>query len=216
MKLTDFIGLIHPVIAIILVYPLIGVVGKLAWETRQRRLQETTDKGSSKIPRTVGPEHLSLGRWLSGSIVGITLIGLAYPIYVKTIIPKEIWTKAPLTVVFITLMFILTIASFVLLYQAKEKLWRWLFAILSGIGVIILGFQDGVYRRDHEWYASHFYFGILATLLMIFSLAIVPEIYRDRSNRWRQIHTIANCLAILLFLLQAMTGSRDLLEIAPS
>lgn len=48
---------------------------------------------------------------------------------------------------------------------------------------------------------------------MIFSLAILPEIYRDRSNRWRKVHVALNCVALLLFLGQAVTGTRDLLEI---
>ena len=53
----------------------------------------------------------------------------------------------------------------------------------------------------------------MSVLLMIISLAIVPEIYKDRSHRWRIIHTVLNCIALLLFLGQGMTGSRDLLEI---
>ena len=57
------------------------------------------------------------------------------------------------------------------------------------------------------------YIGMAASLLMIFSLAIVEDIYKDRSHRWRIAHTILNCIALALFLGQAMTGSRDLLEI---
>jgi len=48
---------------------------------------------------------------------------------------------------------------------------------------------------------------------MVFSLAIVEDIYKDRSNRWRYVHIILNCLALLLFIGQGMTGTRDLLEI---
>ena len=48
---------------------------------------------------------------------------------------------------------------------------------------------------------------------MIFSLAIFPDIYKDRSNRWRMIHVILNCIALLFFVGQAFTGTRDLLEI---
>jgi hypothetical protein len=48
---------------------------------------------------------------------------------------------------------------------------------------------------------------------MVFSLAIVEDIYKDRSNRWRYVHIILNCLALLLFMGQGMTGTRDLLEI---
>jgi Protein of unknown function (DUF4079) len=48
---------------------------------------------------------------------------------------------------------------------------------------------------------------------MIFSAAIFPDIYQDRTNRWRNIHVVLNCFALLLFIGQGMTGTRDLLEI---
>ncbi|HEY9666707.1 MAG TPA: DUF4079 domain-containing protein [Coleofasciculaceae cyanobacterium] len=52
-----------------------------------------------------------------------------------------------------------------------------------------------------------------AALLMIFSLAIASDIYKDRSNRWRYVHIILSCAALHLFLGQGITGTRDLLEI---
>ena len=113
----------------------------------------------------------------------------------------------------ITLLFVATIASLVFLYKAKKKHWRAIFATLTGMGIVILGCQDGVFRRTNEWYWSHYYYGIAASLLMVFSLAIVPEIYRDKSNKWRIIHTAVNTFALLLFIGQGMTGVRDLLEI---
>jgi len=211
MELVDFFTLIHPAIAIIFVFPLIGNVVNFAWSLRQRRLQ-IKDNGKSKIPPVVGTEHKRLGDWLTGSVVGLTLIGLAHPIS-KNIIKNELWSKTPVQVIFIVLMFAATIASLVFLYKAKKKQWRAIFAILTGMGLVILGCQDGVFRRTNEWYWSHYYYGITAALLMIFSLAIVPEIYRDKSNRWRTIHTVLNTFALLLFIGQGLTGTRDLLEI---
>ncbi|NJR75870.1 MAG: DUF4079 domain-containing protein [Scytonema sp. CRU_2_7] len=211
MELADFLGLIHPAIAVFFVFPLIGIVGNFAWATRQRRLQ-TIDSGKSKIPPVVGVEHRRLGTWLTGAVVGLALLGLAYPIG-KNIIKKQLWDKDFFQVIFILLMFAATITSLVLLYRAKQALWRGIFATLTGAGLVILGCQDGVFRRDDEWYWSHYYFGITAALLMIFSLAIFPDIYKDRSNRWRIVHTILNCIALLLFIGQGMTGTRDLLEI---
>ncbi len=123
------------------------------------------------------------------------------------------WNKTPFQVIFILLLFAATIASLVFLYRAKQRLWRAVFATLAGAGLVILGCQDGVYRRTNEWYWSHYYIGITAALLMIFSLAIVQDIYQDKSNRWRIVHTILNCIALLLFIGQGMTGTRDLLEI---
>lgn len=211
MELTDFLALVHPAIAVFFVFPLIGIVVNFAWATRQRRLQ-TKAEGKSKIPPVVGPDHRRLGNWLTGSVVGLTLLAFIYVIG-KNIIKNQLWNKAPFQVIFILLMFIATISSLVLLYRASSKLWRGIFATLTGAGLVILGFQDGVFRRDNEWYWSHYYIGIAASLLMIFSLAIVPEIYKDKSHRWRVIHTILNCIALLLFIGQGMTGTRDLLEI---
>ena len=212
MQLIDFLALIHPAMAVIVIFPLIGIAVNMALQTRQRRLQ-TVDGGKSKIPPVVGSEHVKFGRWLTGSVVGITLIALAYSIFFKNIIKNQLWSQKPLQFTFIILMFAATIASLFFLYQAKPQLWRGIFATLSGAGLVILGCQEGVFRRTYEWQVSHYYYGIAAALLMIFSLAIVPDIYQDRSPRWRLAHTILNCIAVLLFIGQGFTGARDLLEI---
>ena len=211
VELKDAFTLLHPAIAVFLVFPLIGMVINLAWQTRQRRLQ-TKAEGKSKIPPVVGAEHNRLGNWLTSAVVGIALLGLAHPI-TKNILTNDLVSKEPFQVTFIGLMFVATIASLVLLYKATGKLWRGVFATLTGMGLIILGCQHGVYRLSSEWYWSHYYIGIVAALLMIFSLAIAPSIYKDKSHRWRIAHTVLNCLALLLFIGQGMTGTRDLLQI---
>ncbi|WP_017652783.1 DUF4079 domain-containing protein [Fortiea contorta] len=214
MQIADFLGLVHPAIAVIFVFPIIGIVVNFAWQTRQRRLQNLSG-GKSKIPPIVGTEHRKLGEWLTGAVVGVTLIGLAYAIG-KNIIKNQLWNKAPFQVIFIILLFISTISCLVFLYQAKQAKWRGILATLTGIGVVVLWCQDGVYRRSNEWYWSHYYIGIGVTLLMIFSLTIIQDIYQDKSQRWRLIHTILNCIALLLFIGQGLTGTRDLLEITLS
>lgn len=213
MEISDFLALIHPILAIIVVFPILGIVTHLAWQTRQRRLQ-TVDGGKSQIPPVVGREHVKLGRWLTGAVVGVTLVGLAYAIVFKSFIEHQLWSKNPAQVIFIVLMFAATIASLVFLYRAREQHWRGIFATLTGMGLVVLGCQDGVFRRTNEWYWSHYYIGITSALLMVFSLAIVQDIYQDRSNRWRNVHIILNCIALLLFMGQGMTGTRDLFEIA--
>ncbi len=211
MNTSDLLSLVHPAIAVVVVFPIIGMVVNFAWQTRQRRLQTAND-GKSKIPPVVGQEHVNLGYWLTGSVVGIALIGLAYPIF-KHILSEQVWSNNPFQVIFIVLMFAATIASLAFLYRARQRHWRAIFATLTGTGLIVLGCQQGVFRRDNEWYWSHYYIGIAAAMLMIFSLAIIEDIYQDRSNHWRNVHIILNCLALLLFLGQGMTGTRDLLEI---
>lgn len=211
MNAIDIAGLIHPTIAVAFVFPLIGMVVNYAWQTRQRRLHAKED-GKSKIPPSVGSEHLKFGRWLTNSVVVLALIGLAYPIFTK-MAKNQVWAQDSFRAWFVVLMFAVTVASLIILNRARTKLWRATFATLTGMGVVILGCQPEVFRRGYEWYVSHYYYGIAAALLMIFSLAIVPDIYKDRTNRWRNIHVILNCVAVLLFIGQGMTGTRDLLEI---
>ena len=211
MEFKDFMALLHPILAVAIVFPMLGVVLNMGWQTMQRRKQVAIDT-KSKIPPVVGPEHVKAGRILSGAVVGVTLLGLAYPIF-EHIWSEQVWSKNSFQVIFIVLMFVATIASLVMLYRATPALWRGIFATLTGTGLVILGTQDGVYRRTNEWYWSHYYIGITAALIMVFSLAIIEDIYKDRSNRWRTIHVILNSIAVLLFLGQGMTGTRDLLEI---
>jgi MFS family permease len=211
MELKDTLALLHPAIAVAIVFPLIGIVVNFAWQTRQRRLQ-TRSGEKSKIPAIVGQEHLQLGQKLTGAVVGITLLGLGYAIFSK-MSEQQVWTQEPFRFFFVIAISIATIASLVFLYLAKTKLWRAIFATLTGMGLILLGCQPEVYRRGNEWYISHYYYGITAALLMIFSLAIVRDIYSDRTNRWRTVHIVLNCIALLLFVGQGFTGTRDLLEI---
>ncbi len=214
MNANDLFLLLHPILAVAVVFPSIGMVVRMAWQTRQRRLVIATG-GKSQIPGVVGKEHVDLGRWLSGSVVVLSLIGLAQPIASK-MIEHQTWTTELFRVLFVIIMFAATSFSLFFLYQSTAKIWRGIFATLTGMGLIILGSQPEIFRREFEWYLSHYYYGIIAAMLMIFSLAIVQDIYQDRSNRWRMIHIILNCLALLLFVGQGFTGARDLLEIPVS
>ncbi|HEY9738242.1 MAG TPA: DUF4079 domain-containing protein [Trichocoleus sp.] len=205
----DLLRLIHPILAVAYVFPLIGIATYFAVQTRQRRLAVAA-KEKTQVNATVGREHTQIGRWLAGSVVGLVLVGLAHPIF-KYLNNNQVWVSDPFQGTFIVLMFALTIAALVFLYRAQTRLWRAVFATLTGAGLIILGCQDGVFRRTYEWYVSHYYFGMAAALLMIFSLAILPDIYKSR--RWRLVHVVLNSVALLLFISQGVTGTRDLLEI---
>lgn len=209
MTFSDWLRIIHPLLAVVAIYPLLGIVMYFAWKTRQRRL-ETKAGVKSKISPQAGLEHVAIGRCLTGTAVGVALLGLLHPI-IKTIIKKQVWQTAPGQVIFITLMFAATIGTLLLLYRAHSPTWRSTFATLTSGGLIILGSQDGVFRRDNEWLISHYYYGITVAILMIVSLAILPEIYRNIN--WRRVHIALNSIALLLFLIQGITGVRDLLEI---
>jgi cytosine/uracil/thiamine/allantoin permease len=211
LTLADFLRLIHPILAIAVVFPLLGIVVNRAWLVRSRRLTAAGGE-RSQIPAQVGVEHRKLGQYLTGAVVGLVLIGFMNPVF-KTILKNQTWNNQPVQVIFIVGMFIATIGSLVCLYRAKAALWRAVFATLTGMGLVLIGVQDGVYRRTEEWFVSHYYYGLAAAFLMIFALAILPDIYQDRTQTWRRIHIGLNILALLLFLGQGVTGTRDLLEI---
>lgn len=211
MEFKDVILLLHPIAAVTIVFPLIGIVVNRALQTRQRRLQ-IADGEKSKIPPNAGQEHVQLGRWLTATVVGIVLVALANDIF-GNIIDKKIEEQDPFKVMLISIIFAVAIASLVLLYRAKTRLWRGVFATLSGMSLVVLGCQDGIYRKTDQWYLSHYYYGMTAALLMIFSLAILREIYQDRTNRWRTVHIMLNSIALLLFMGQAFTGTLSLLEV---
>jgi hypothetical protein len=209
MNTTDMLRLVHPAISVFYVFPLIGIASYFAWQTRQRRLA-VMNKEKSKIAPVVGQEHVKIGRWLAASVVGVALLGMAHPL-IKTILRNNTWTESPFQVIFIAAMFVFTLATLVFLFRAQSPLWRASFATLSSMGVIILGCQDGIFRRTNEWYISHYYYGIAAALLMIMSVAMLPEIYK--SKNWRRAHIALNTFALLLFIGQGITGARDLLAI---
>ncbi|WP_202924770.1 DUF4079 domain-containing protein [Myxacorys almedinensis] len=207
----DLLLLLHPVFAVVVVFPLLGIVVHRAFQVRQRRLQ-TADTGKSKISPVVGHEHVELGRWLTGAVVGAVLLALGFDLtshWVET----QAWNQTPFQVSFVVAMFIAAIASFALLYRAKKRLWRAVFATLSGMALVILGCQDGIYRKTAQWYISHYYYGMAAALLLIFSLSVLKDIYSDRTNRWRTIHIVLNTFALLLFIGQGFTGTLSLLEV---
>ena len=210
MTLEQYIWLIHPALTVAIVFPIIGIALNYAWQTRQRRL-ESVDGGKSKIPPVVGREHVAIGRWLTGTVVGTALLGLAHPIIYKNLYQKQLWGKAPGWI----LMFVLAIVSLFFLYRVRKPLLRGICATLTGVGLILLGTQEGVWRLGNQWYWSHYYYGITAALLMVVSLAVVEDIYKDRTAKgWRIFHTILNTVAVLLFLGQGFTGARDLFEVA--
>jgi hypothetical protein len=107
MQFVDFLALIHPVLAIVVVFPIIGLVVNFAWQTRQRRL-ETNAGNKSKIPPVVGPEHLRLGRWLTGTVVGVNLLALAYSVvygFNGFVDKKKAGKLYPFMVIFVVFLF---------------------------------------------------------------------------------------------------------------
>ncbi|MEL7084312.1 MAG: DUF4079 domain-containing protein [Cyanobacteria bacterium P01_A01_bin.3] len=211
--------LVHPIIAMLFVFPLVGIVTHYSWQTRQRRLA-TAKKEKSKIPPSVGVEHVKIGRWLASGVFGVAIWGLVRP-SLKYLFAADQWPV--LESVAVALFTIAAIVSFALLLRAKTSLWRGIFTGFTALWFMLLSFQDSVlgregggaiFERTDQWYVSHFYFGIVVAMLMVFSVAIQPEIYRDKTHKWRNLHILLNCLALALFIAQGITGARDIYEIA--
>lgn len=209
MNTTDILRLVHPAIAVFYVFPLIGIATYFALQTRQRRLA-AANKEKTKIAPVVGQEHVKIGRLLAASVVGIAMLGMAHPIF-KNLLRNNALADDPFRVFFIIAMYVFTVAALMLLFRAKVPNWRAAFATLSSMGIIVLGCQDGIFRRTNEWYMSHYYYGIVAAVLMVISVAVLPEIYKSKAMR--RSHIALNTVALLLFVGMGITGARDLLEI---
>ncbi|PSN76849.1 DUF4079 domain-containing protein, partial [filamentous cyanobacterium CCP4] len=99
----DLLRLLHPFLAVTVVMPLIGIAVYFAVQTRQRRLA-VANKTKSTIAPVVGKEHVRVGQWLAGAVVGLVLLGLAHPIF-KTILRENAWAEDPFRVVFVVAMY---------------------------------------------------------------------------------------------------------------
>lgn len=208
MQGVDWLTIVHPALAVVLIYPLIGMVVRLGVQARHRRL------GNQKIAVTSGSEHTDLGRWLSAGVVIIVLIALMAAIVTHQ--PLSAFAGGASRGVLLLLVLLGTSTSLVALWHATSKTMRLLFALLTWLGVISLGAQPEVWRLsdnplDPQFWQSHYWAGVAVTGLMLFSLGARPEILRQL--RWRRIHVAANLLAAVLFTIQGITGTRDLLEI---
>lgn len=197
MTTVDWLWLLHPALAVVVVFPLIGMVLRLAWQTRQRRVNKV------KHPAVVGQDHSQLGRWLAASVQLLVLIALAVAIATQKPI-AEFSGGLPRSGLLL-LVLLGSVASLVALWFSQALSLRLVFALISWAGVLGLGAQPEVWKQDHYWS------GVVVTGLMLLSLAIRPEILRDL--RVRRLHITLSVLAAALFVVQGITGSRDLLEI---
>jgi len=208
MEAIDWLMILHPALAVVLIYPLIGVVVRLGLQTRSRRVD------GAKLPASTGREHTDLGRWLSVGVVAISLVALT--VVIVTAAPLSQFQGGGARAVQLLLVLAGTVIALITLWRATEKTIRLAFALITWAGVISLGAQPEVFRLSDnplqgEFWQSHYWIGVAAVGLMLFSLGSRPEIQREL--RWRRLHVTANVLAAVLFVILGMTGTRDLLEI---
>lgn len=210
MQAVDWLWILHPALAVVVVFPLIGMVLRLGWLTRRRRLQ------AARQPPTVGREHADLGQWLAAAVVLLVLLALTVVIATKAP-PAGFAGGAPRA---LQLLFVLlgTLLSLLALWRVRGKAYRLCFALLTWIGVLGLGGQPEVWRVSDDplsagFWSSHYWAGASVVGLMLFALGARPEIGRE--PRWRRLHLGASVLAGVLFVVLGITGTRDLLEIPP-
>ena len=204
----DWLWLLHPSLAVALVYPLIGIVARMGIQTRQRRTE------GANLPVTTGREHSNLGRWLALAVVILVLLALT--VVIATAAPIAQFRGGTGRAAQLLGVLAGSAAALGALWRCSGKGLRLAFALITWLGVLTLGAQPEVFRRSDnplqvEFWNSHYWSGVAVGGLMLFSLGARPEI--QRQPRWRQVHVAASVLAGLLFVLQAVSGSRDLLEI---
>ncbi|MCS5691056.1 DUF4079 domain-containing protein [Cyanobium sp. FGCU-6] len=208
MTTVDWLWVLHPALAVVLVYPLIGMTIRLGVQTRSRRVDK------AKLPASTGRDHADLGSWLAAAVVGIVLVALTVVIATKA--APGSFEGGPTRALTLLLVVMGTVVSLVALWRVRARAYRLCFALLTWIGVLGLGAQPEVYRVSDnplstEFWTSHYWAGVAVVGLMLFSLGARPEILRE--PRLRRLHVSASVLAAVLFTLQGITGSRDLLTI---
>ena len=165
-------------------------------------------------PPAVGRDHSELGRWLALAVVLLVLTALVVVIASKA--PLAAFSGGPSRAFQLLLVLVGTVSSLLALWFSKSPWLRLSFSLITWIGVLALGAQPEVWRLSDNpltpaFWQSHYWSGVAVTGLMLFSLGARPEILRDL--RLRRLHVTASVLAAVLFLVQGITGSRDLLEI---
>ena len=187
MTAVDWLWILHPFMAVVLIYPLIGMVLRLGVQTRARR-----QKTNPKLPPSVGRSHSDLGHWLAGGVVVIVLIALTVSIGTKA--PLADFNGGAARAAQLLLVLLGSALSLVALWRSKAPGLRLAFALITWMGVLSLGAQPEVWRLSDNpltsaFWQSHYWAGVGVTGLMLFSLGAQPEIVRDL--RLRRLHITA-------------------------
>ena len=191
----DWLGLIHPVMMILFVYPVVGATIRLGILAREKRLK------INPIADTVPVEHAQHGAWVTGGVLVAVLIGLGC----------SLWTAHPVAMV---LGGLAVLFSFGRLLRTRRIWQRLMWALASLSGLLLLGLQPAVERlSDAPWnplfWQSHFWMGLLLGALLLSSVVIQHGI--KTSPVLRNVHISTNIVVALLLAMQAISGTRNLL-----
>ncbi|MEY4298763.1 MAG: hypothetical protein RLZZ423_1942 [Cyanobacteriota bacterium] len=210
MTAIDWFALLHPVLVILFVYPVVGATIRLGILVRERRLGVT-----QQLP-AVNREHADHGRWVTAGVVVAVLIALVYSFTAKALDTSGALEGGAGRVGLLALASAGTLVALLALLKVKAPSLRACFGLLTWAGLLGLGAQPEIWRLSDNpfsgaFWSSHYWSGVLLTGLFLFTLAARPEI--SRQPRWRRLHIAANLLVLVLLAVQAITGTRDLLEI---
>jgi len=201
---TDqWLGLVHPVLIILFVYPVVGATIRLGILARERRLD------LNPIAPTVPVEHADHGRWVTGVVVLAMLIGMAHDVATAPLAAGDSHF-APLVMAGAGV-----IATFAALLRTRPTAPRLAWAFSTWLGLLLLGSQPGVVRgADWPWqsafWQSHYWGGIALSGLLLLSMGLQGEI--GRRPKIRRLHVGLNLVVALLLATQAISGTRNLLS----
>jgi hypothetical protein len=217
MTASDWFSLLHPLLMILFVYPVVGATVRLGILVRERRL------AINPLPATVPVEHADHGRWLTTGVVVAVLVALTWSMVCRgaevsmaAAAPRSPWlgSGGPRLTGLLGLG-AAALAGCLALWRVRRRRWRAGSALLCWLALLVLGLQPGVRRLSDDvlsadFWRSHFWSGWLLSGLLLFCMAARPEI--SQSFRMRRLHVAAVCLIAVLLAVQAITGSRDLLQ----
>ena len=191
----DWLGLIHPVLMILFVYPVVGATIRLGILAREKRLK------INPIADTVPVEHAQHGAWVTGGVLVAVLIGLAH-----SLIPGATgWMLLGTSAVLV---------SYWALLRSRPIVNRVIWGSVCWSGLLLLGLQPAVERlSDKPWtslfWQSHFWMGMVLSGLLLSSTAAQPLI--GHHPFVRRLHVATNLVVALLLAMQAISGTRNLL-----
>ena len=204
----EWLGLVHPVLIILFVYPVVGATIRLGILARERRLQ------INPIPATVPIEHADHGRWVTTGVLVAVLIAMVHDLASSSLVKASTGLFSVRLAGFAAIEF-LVIVAFLSLLRSPRTPFRLIWGFSCWLGLLLIGSQldlpgGSALPWTLDFWQSHYWGGMILAGLLLFSLGLRFEIIRN--PRIRQLHVGLNLLVALLLAMQAISGTRNLLS----